>query len=262
MDLWTTWGWAAAATLGFATMMWVASVIRTDASLVDRAWGVFFVIIAWTAHLVAPGGTRSLLVAVLVTTWGLRLSIHLTWRNWGEGEDPRYTAMRERADGNFVLRSLVRVFWLQGGLASVIAVPLVAVAVWPSALTWLDWVAVVVWGVGLCFEAVGDWQLSRFLADPSNHGKVMDQGLWAYTRHPNYFGDTVVWTAHGLFAIAAGAWWAVIGPILMGLLIVKVSGVALTEKNMAEEGSRREGHDEYVATTNAFFPVPRKAATS
>lgn len=258
MDFLTTWGWAALATIGFATVMWVGSVVRTDASLVDRVWGVFFIVMAWTAHLVVAGGNRSLLVAVLVTIWGLRLSIFLTWRNWGKGEDPRYVAMRERSSGNFTLRSLVRVFWLQGVLASIIGIPLVAVAVWPSELFWLDWIGVALWAVGLYFEAVGDWQLTQFLADSANRGKVMDRGLWAYTRHPNYFGDTVVWTGFGVFAIAAGAWWAIIGSIAMGLLIVNVSGVAITDKRMSDEGSKREGYDEYVATTNVFFPGPGK----
>ncbi len=260
MDFLPTWGVAFGATLVFATVMWVASYVRTDVSLVDRVWGVFFIIIAWTSYLVGHPSTRSLLVAVLVTVWGLRLSIYLTWRNWGDGEDPRYVAMRERSDGNFAVRSLVRVFWLQATLATLIGLPLVAVATFPGSPIWLDWIAVVVWAVGLYFEAVGDWQLSRFLADEANRGTVMDRGLWAYTRHPNYFGDTVVWVAYGLFAVAAGAWWAILGSILMGVLIVKVSGVAITEDRMGSSGSKRAGYDEYVARTNAFFPGPRKAA--
>ena len=260
MDFLPAWGVAFAATLAFATVMWVASVIRTDASLVDRVWGVFFIVIAWTANLVGDPSTRSLLVAILVTIWGLRLSIYLTWRNWGAGEDPRYVAMRERSDGNFAVRSLFRVYWLQGVLATLIGIPLVAVATLPGDLGWLDWVAVAVWAVGLYFEAVGDWQLTRFLADDANRGTVMDQGLWRWTRHPNYFGDTVVWVSYGLFSVAAGAWWGLIGSVLMGLLIVKVSGVAITDDRMGSEGSKRAGYDECVARTNAFFPGPRKAA--
>lgn len=260
MEFWTTWAWSLVATIGFATIVWIASVVRRDASLVDRVWGMFFVVQAWVALAVADGSDRSLLLGVLVTIWGVRLSAYLTWRNWGAGEDPRYVAMRERSSGNFALLSLFRVYWLQGLLATVIGIPLVAVATRPGDLGLLDGVVVLVWAVGLTFEAVGDWQLSRFLADPSNRGRVMDQGLWRYTRHPNYFGDTVVWTAYGLFALAAGAWWAIIGPILMGLLIVKVSGVAITDERMGSSGSKREGYDDYVARTNAFFPGPRKAA--
>lgn len=259
---WTTWGWSLAATVGFATLVWIASVVRSDASLVDRVWGMFFVVQAWVVAFVGADalGDRALLVAVLVTIWGGRLSGYLTWRNWGEGEDQRYVAMRERSSGNFAVLSLFRVFWLQAVLATVIGVPLVAIATRDGSLGWLDAVATVVWAVGLYFEAVGDWQLSRFLADPSNRGHVMDRGLWSYTRHPNYFGDTVVWAAYGLFAIAAGAWWAFVGPILMWVLIVKVSGVALTDERMGSSGSKREGYDEYVARTNVFFPGPRKAS--
>lgn len=259
MGFWASWGWSLAATVGFATLVWIASVVRTDASLVDRVWGMFFVVQAWVLVAVGEAGRdpRALLAAGLVTIWGVRLSGYLTWRNWGDGEDPRYVDMRERSSGNFALRSLVRVFWLQATLATLIGVPLVAVATRDGTLGLLDGVAVVVWAVGLYFEAVGDWQLSRFLADESNRGHVMDQGLWAYTRHPNYFGDTVVWAGYGLLAVAAGAWWAMAGPVLMWLLIVKVSGVAMTDDRMGSSDSKREGYDEYVARTNQFFPGPR-----
>lgn len=262
MGFWATWGVSLGATVVFATLVWIASLVRTDASLVDRVWGLFFVVQAWTVHLVGQPSGRSLLVAVLATVWGARLSGYLTWRNWGEGEDPRYVDMRERSPGNFAIRSLFRVFWLQAVLATVIGIPLVAVATRAGDLGLLDLVAAVVWAIGLYFEAVGDWQLTRFLADPSNRGHVMDQGLWAYTRHPNYFGDTVVWTAYGLFAVAAGAWWGLVGPVLMGVLIVRVSGVALTDKRMTSSDSKREGYDEYVARTNAFVPGPRTPARS
>ncbi len=261
MGFWTTWLVSLGATVAFATLVWIASVVRHDASLVDRIWGMFFVVQAWVVYLVGgEPSPRSLLVAVLVTVWGVRLSAFLTWRNWGDGEDPRYQDMRARSSGNFAIRSLFRVFWLQAVLATVIGVPLVAVATRAGELGLLDAVAVVVWAIGLFFEAVGDWQLSRFLADPDNRGHVMDQGLWAYTRHPNYFGDTVVWASYGLFAIAAGAWWAVIGPILMGVLIVRVSGVALTDERMGSSDSKREGYDEYVARTNVFVPGPRSSS--
>jgi steroid 5-alpha reductase family enzyme len=168
--------------------------------------------------------------------------------------------MRAKRPDTFAVRSLVTVFLLQGLLAWIISLPLLAAVLRgsPEGLTWLDGLGVVVWLVGFVFEAGGDWQLSRFLADPANRGKVMDRGLWRYTRHPNYFGDTTVWWGYFLFALATGAWWAAIGSIVMTLFIVKVSGVALTERNMAKGGSKREGYDEYVARTNAFFPGPPK----
>lgn len=259
MATWQVWIGGLLAVQVLMTAVWVGSVLRRDVSLVDRVWGLAFVVAAWTyAVLAAVWTPRTWLTLVLVTVWGLRLSGYITWRNWGEGEDKRYVAMRERRD-DFAVSSLWRVFWLQGGLAWVISVPLLAASSRgaPDRLVWLDVLAVVVWLVGFVYEAGGDWQLQRFLADPSNRGKVMDRGLWKHTRHPNYFGDTVVWISYGLLALAVGAWWALIGPALMGYLIVKVSGVALTDEGMASGGSTREGYDEYVRRTNAFVPGPR-----
>jgi len=125
-------------------------------------------------------------------------------------------------------------------------------------LGWLDLLGVLVWTVGFVFESVGDQQLARFLADPTNRGRVMDRGLWRYTRHPNYFGDTMVWWGYLLIALAVGAWWAVVGTVLMTYLIVNVSGLALTERRMGRPGSTREGYDEYIRRTNAFIPGPRR----
>ena len=260
MALWQVWltGLGTAAALMVA--VWVGSVVRTDASLVDRVWGLAFVVLAWT-YAVVDGvwDARTVLTLVLVSVWGLRLSVFITWRNWGHGEDARYAAMRARRPGTFTGRSLVTVFLLQAVLAWLVSVPLLAaVAVDGGALGPLDVLGVVVWTVGFVFEAGGDWQLSRFLADPANRGRVMDRGLWRYTRHPNYFGDTVVWWAFLLLALAVGGWWGAAGTLLMTFLIVRVSGVALTERRMGRTGSRREGHDEYVRRTNAFFPGPRR----
>jgi len=245
--------------LGSVTVLmvacWVASLTQRDASLVDRVWGLAFVVAAWSYAVAADvWTTRTWLILALVTIWGLRLSTYITWRNWGEGEDKRYARMRAKRPDSFALRSLVTIFLLQGVLAWVISVPLLAAAALgePVGLTWLDGVGVVLWLVGFVFEAGGDWQLSRFLGDPANRGKVMDRGLWRYTRHPNYFGDTVVWWSYLAFALAVGAWWAVIGPVVMTFLIVKVSGVALTDRAMGS--SSRAGYDEYVRRTNAFFP--------
>jgi steroid 5-alpha reductase family enzyme len=237
--------------------VWVVSLVRRDASLVDRVWGLAFVVLAATYAVLGDGaGPRTMLLLALVSVWGLRLSGYITWRNWGDGEDKRYRAMRRRAGGSFAARSLVTVFWLQAVLAWLISLPLLAAttAREPAGLGWLDYLGVAVWLVGFLFEAVGDAQLQRFLADPANRGKVMDRGLWRYTRHPNYFGDTTLWWGYFLIALATGAWWAALGSALMTLFIVKVSGVALTERNMGE--SSREGHAEYVRRTNAFFPGP------
>jgi steroid 5-alpha reductase family enzyme len=251
--------------LGTITLLvvatWVVSLVRRDASIVDRVWGLTFVVAAWTyAHYADPPTPRTWLVLALVTVWGLRLSGYITWRNWGDGEDKRYRAMRENNPDTFAVRSLVTVFLLQAMLAWVISLPLLAATLYgaPDGLTWLDGLGTLVWVVGFVFEAGGDWQLSRFLADPANRGKVNDRGLWRYTRHPNYFGDTTVWWGYFLLALATGAWWTVVGSIVMTLFIVKISGVALTERNMGTGGSKREGYDEYVRRTNAFLPGPPK----
>jgi steroid 5-alpha reductase family enzyme len=259
MATWQVWLSGLGTVAAMMVAVWVASVVRRDASIVDRVWGLAFVVAAWTYAVVADVWTpRTWLVLALVTVWGLRLSIYITARNWGDGEDKRYQQMREKRPSTFPVRSLVTIFLLQGVLAWVISLPLLAATAYdaPDGLVWLDLVAVVVWIVGFVFEAGGDWQLSRFLADPDNRGKVNDRGLWRYTRHPNYFGDTVVWWSYGIAALATGAWWTLLGPVLMTFLIVKVSGVAMTEKGMS--GSSREGYEEYVARTNAFIPGPRK----
>lgn len=250
------WALGAAAVMTLMTLTWVASYVRTDVSLVDRVWGLAFVVGAVVWALLGDGSPdRRLLLTVLVTVWGLRLSLYLTWRNWGEGEDARYVAMRERTE-NFAVVSLLRVFWLQGALVLVVGSTLYFPMVRDGGLGVLDGVGVAVWAVGLFFEAVGDAQLARFLADPENRGKVMDRGLWRYTRHPNYFGDTVVWAGYALLSVASGAWWGIAGAVVMGVLIVRISGVALTERRMGQGDSTREGYEEYVRRTNAFVPGP------
>jgi steroid 5-alpha reductase family enzyme len=254
---WQIWLTGLGAIWVMMVVTWVVSLVRKDASLVDRVWGLAFVVGAWTYAIVADTWVaRTWLILVLVTIWGLRLSIYITWRNWGDGEDKRYQAMRRRNPDSFAVRSLVTIFLLQGVLAWFISLPLLAATVYdlPAGLIWLDYLGIAVWVVGFVFEAGGDWQLSRFLADPDNRGKVMDQGLWRYTRHPNYFGDTTVWWSLFLIALATGAWWTFVGSLAMTFFIVKVSGVALTDKNMGKGSSKREGYDEYVRRTNAFVP--------
>ncbi len=260
MALWQIWLVGLGTGAALMVVTWIASVVQKDASLVDRVWGLAFVVLAWTYAAAAGVWTpRAWLALALVTVWGVRLSVFITWRNWGHGEDARYAAMRAKRPDSFTNRSLVTVFLLQAVLAWLISVPLLAAtALDGGALGVLDVLAVAVWTVGFVFEAGGDAQLARFLADPANRGKVMDRGLWAYTRHPNYFGDTVVWWSYLLLALAVGAWWGAFGTVMMTLLIVKVSGVALTERRMGRPGKAREGYDEYVRRTNAFIPGPRR----
>jgi steroid 5-alpha reductase family enzyme len=194
---------------------------------------------------------RAILVDSLLVIWALRLSIYITWRNWGNGEDPRYQAIRARNQPNFAFKSLYLVFILQALLAWIISLPLLGSLSSERPLGPIDALGTLLWLVGFVFEAGGDWQLSRFTADPGNKGRVMDLGFWRYTRHPNYFGDFCVWWGLYLIAVSAGAWWSFIGPLLMSVLLMRVSGVTLLERNI---GKRRPGYADYARRTAAFFP--------
>jgi steroid 5-alpha reductase family enzyme len=243
---------AAAAIAVLMLSVWVVSVIVRDASIVDLVWGAGFVMVAWVTVWRRGGpDPRALLVAALTTLWGLRLSGYLTWRNLGKGEDFRYQAMRRRHGDRFALVSLGTVFGLQGLLMWLVSLPVQAAS--GSPLTVLDWIGVAVWLVGISFETIGDVQLAGFKADPANAGKVLDTGLWRYTRHPNYFGDFLVWWGLYVVAAAGGAWWTVIGPLVMSALLIRYSGAGLLEKTI---GTRRPGYEEYTKRTNAFFPGP------
>ena len=235
---------------------WVVSVIVNDASIVDIIWGLGFVVATWAAFIAAGETTdRGLLVASLVSIWGLRLSGYLAWRNIGKGEDKRYQQMRKKNPDSFWIISLFKVFGLQAILMWVVSIPAVVVQTSSSELYWLDYVGVALWLVGLFFETVGDIQLARFKARPDSKGQVMDQGLWRYTRHPNYFGDFCVWWGIYIVAAAGGAWWTVFSPIVMSALLMRYSGAGLLEKTITR---RRPGYEEYIARTNAFFPGPPK----
>lgn len=235
--------------------LWLVSLAVRDASIVDIFWGISFVVVAWVTALVADGATdRRIVFVVLVSVWGLRLSGYLAWRNLGKGEDYRYQAMRERYVPRFWLISLFVVFGLQAALSWVVSLPVQAgqVPADPDGLVPLDYVGIVVWATGLAFESIGDWQLARFKADPANRGAVMDRGLWRYTRHPNYFGDFLVWWGLYLVALATvDAWWTVVGPLVMSVLLIRVSGAALLERSLRK---RRPGYEGYVRRTSAFFP--------
>jgi steroid 5-alpha reductase family enzyme len=246
--------------LGSMTLLWLLSLALKDSSIVDIFWGTGFVVATWAAFLLTPEGfaARKALLSALVTIWGLRLSLHLLVRNWGKGEDFRYQAWRKEAGHTWWWRSFFQVFLLQGVILWIVAAPLLAgqISAWPDHLTWLDYLAVAVWAVGFFFEAVGDWQLARFKANPANKGKVLDSGVWRYTRHPNYFGDATQWWAYYLIAAAGGGWWTIFSPILMTALLLRVSGVTLLEKTLKDE---KPGYKEYVETTSEFIPwFPRK----
>ena len=256
------WLLALAVILLAAIAAWVVSVIRRDVSIVDSLWSLL-ILLGLLVYIVASGagGPHTWLVAALVTAWALRLSLHITVRNHGEPEDRRYQAIRRNNEPHFWLKSLYLVFLLQGFLAWVVCLPAVAAvsAQTPSGplASLVAGLGVALWLAGMFFEVVGDWQLGRFRRSRSAEAAVLDTGLWRYTRHPNYFGEALLWWGIYLPALSAGAWWAVAGPLLLTFLLLRVSGVALLEKDI---GERRPAYRDYVRRTNAFFPGPPRAA--
>lgn len=242
------------------TLLWGLSVIIKNVSIVDLFWGMGFVIV--NAFYVFNSGNffpRKILLLVLVTLWGLRLFIYLSWRNIGKGEDFRYQEFRRNYGAErYWWFSYFQVFLLQGVLIMFVSLPLLGAnaKTEASGLNWIDYLGMVVFIIGFIFEAGGDFQLARFKQDPGNKGKVLNSGFWKYTRHPNYFGDSAVWWSFGIFSIAAGSYWTVIGSIIMTLLIIKVSGVALLEKSLNDA---KPQYREYIQKTNSFFPwFPKK----
>jgi steroid 5-alpha reductase family enzyme len=239
-----------------AVLTWVIATLKKDVSIVDSLWSLMFILLAGTYALRTPISLRGELVLLLVSIWGLRLSLYITWRNRGHGEDRRYQAIRRRNQPNFALKSLWIVFLLQALLAWIISLPLLAAINSNTPVGVLDAAGFALWLIGLVFEAGGDWQLARFKANPANQGKVMDRGLWRVTRHPNYFGDFCIWWGFYLLALAGGGWWSFVGPLLMAVLLMRVSGVTLLERDI---GKRRPEYADYVRRTSAFFPRRPKA---
>lgn len=255
--------WSAVGIFAAMTAVWLVSVAVRDASIVDIFWGLGFVGVAAIGFALGDGVSgRKTFIFILIAIWGVRLATYIGIRNHGAGEDPRYVKMRENAGDSFWWSSLFKVFWLQGAIMWIVALPLMAIAAGgsPSFLSVSDVVGLVLWAVGLYFEAVGDWQLRRFKADPANKDKVMDRGLWRYTRHPNYFGDAAMWWGVAVIAIGVPWGWAtLVGPALMTFFLMKVSGVALLEKSLQ---NTKPQYADYVRRTSAFLPRPPKPKES
>jgi steroid 5-alpha reductase family enzyme len=242
-------------------LTWIVSVVVKNASIVDVVWGLGFVLVAWTVRWRVEGlHARQWLLVGMTTVWGLRLAGYLFWRNHGKGEDYRYKAMRRHWGPRFPIISLATVFGLQGVLMFLVSLPVqLGQARRSPDLGVLAVLGVVVWLVGLGFEVVGDAQLARFKADPANAGTVMDQGLWRYTRHPNYFGDACVWWGIALVAAETGIGAVgLVGAAVMTTLLRRVSGVTLLEKSLVK---RRAGYTEYVERTSPFIPRPPRRAS-
>lgn len=252
---------AAALTLiAIAVVLWLASLILRDASIVDLFWGPIIALATAVAFAASSGsGLRKLVVLSLVVVWAARLSVYLAHRNLGHGEDRRYVAFRERFGDRFWLISLGYVFLFQAAVAWVVALPLLAVMAQAGnpGWGWLDGLGLALFFFGLTYETVADLQLARFKRGARDETAVLDSGLWRYCRHPNYFGEFVLWWGLGLFGLAADAWWSVVGPALLTFLLLRVSGVAMLERTI---GNRRPAYDDYRRRTNAFIPGRPRAA--
>ena len=246
--------------VGLMSLLWIISVIIRNVSIVDIFWGFGFVL-ANGFYFISTEGflTRKIILLIMVSVWGLRLSGYLAWRNIGKGEDYRYQQFRSKYGGKrYWWISFFQTFLLQGVLMWLISAPLLGAQYYgpEKNLGILDYAGFFIWITGIIFEAGGDFQLARFKADPSNKGKVLSSGLWHYTRHPNYFGDSAVWWGYGLICLAAGSIIPVLGSLLMTALIIKVSGVALLEQNLKE---KKPEYRDYIQRTSAFFPwFPKK----
>lgn len=254
MNPWWQAGCVSSGLLFGFSLLWLLSLWLEDVSIVDIAWGPAFIVVAAIGAVV--GGLshpRAPLVLGLVFVWGLRLATYLFVRNRGRPEDYRYGGMRKKHGRRFWWVSFFTVFLLQAALVLLISLPLQTIF-WtgaPPPLGLVDALALLLVGTGLFFETVADLELARYRRDPANQGRVMDRGLWRYSRHPNYFGDALVWWGFGLFGLASGHPVGLVGPLLMTFLLLRVSGVALLEATIAE---RRPEYASYVARTSAFFP--------
>jgi steroid 5-alpha reductase family enzyme len=246
--------------LAIMAFLWIISIIIKNVSIVDIFWGTGFVITCGYYFLMTQNyGIRNFILISMVTIWGLRLSAFIGWRNKGKGEDFRYREFRKKyGENRYWWISFFQTFLLQGLLMWLISAPLLGAQFsgQGESIGTLDYIGIIVWTIGIIFEAGGDFQLARFRSDPANKGKVLNTGFWKYTRHPNYFGDTAVWWGYGIICISAGSYFPALGSLLMTALIIKVSGVALLEKSLSVQ---KPQYKEYIEKTSPFLPwFPKK----
>lgn len=247
--------------IGLMVVLWAVSLAMNDSSIADIYWGTGFIIAAWFTYFNSEGfEPRRQLLLALVTIWGLRLSGYLLWRNWGK-EDPRYANMRQHVEakgGNYAIHTLKWVYLIQGFFMWVTALVLIfGISLdAPASLGVIAYAGVALWMIGMFFEVVGDAQLTGFRADPNNKGKIMDKGLWSWTRHPNYFGEACIWFGFLLIASENPAGLVtVVSPAIMLYALMGPTGKALTERRMSKS---RPDFDSYVRRTSGFFPLPPK----
>lgn len=240
---------------GSFVLLWMVSLVLNNAGIVDIFWGPGFIIagVFYLMTLTGDPTPRGLLVIGLTTLWAIRLALHIGTRSLGAPEDFRYRKWREEAGTSFWWISLFKVFLLQAVLLWIVSSPLLLAQLEgpASALTLKDLAGIALFAIGLAFEAVADRQLVRFKRDPSNRGRILRTGLWAHSRHPNYFGEAVLWWGLGLLALPTGGWLAIVGPIMITFLLMKVSGVTMLDAALVD---RRPGYADYIRSTPAFFP--------
>lgn len=251
---------AAVIILVLVALLWIWSIFIKNVSIVDIFWGVGFTVVnAFYVFMSGELNARKILILTLVSIWGLRLAIYLAIRNIGKGEDFRYQEFRKNfGPKRYWWFSFFQTFLLQGTLIMIVSLPLLGINSSESngTLKLLDYIGILVWLIGFTFEAGGDFQLAHFKRNFENKDKVLNTGFWKYTRHPNYFGDCAVWWAYGIFSLAAGSYWHIIGSIIMTLLIIKISGVSLLEKTLKETKPK---YKDYIQKTSSFFPwLPKK----
>ena len=238
------------------TLVWLLSLKLKNTSIVDIFWGLGFVLVNWILFFVSSDQfiLRIWIFNILVTIWGLRLSIHIFLRNKGKAEDFRYAAWRKQYGQKWWWFSYLQTFLVQGVLLFLISAPIVHIqsAQQGTQIGFLEILGIVIWAIGFFFEAFGDYQLEIFKRNPDNKGKLLNTGVWRFTRHPNYFGDAAQWW--GFFLITIGTNLGILtifSPIIMTYLLVNVSGVAMLEKSLIE---KKSGYKEYMRTTNTFIP--------
>jgi steroid 5-alpha reductase family enzyme len=240
---------------GCFVLLWLLSLVLGNAGIVDIFWGPGFVVagVFYLMNVQGEPTLRGLLVVGLAALWAARLALHVGLRNIGAPEDFRYKKWREEAGPAFWWISLPKVFLLQAVLLWIVSSPLLLaqLKVAGSTLTARDLVGIGLFVIGFAIESIADRQLTRFKADPSNHGRILRTGLWSRSRHPNYFGEAVLWWGIGLLAVPTGGWLALVGPALITFLLMKVSGVAMLDAALVD---RRPGYADYIRSTPAFFP--------
>jgi steroid 5-alpha reductase family enzyme len=255
-QFWLTLPLSAAAITFVALATYVASRIVGRHNVIDVAWGLFFAATAAVLFVASAGfgdDLRRWLLLLMPVVWGLRLAQHVARRSRGKGEDPRYEALLSKAPGNPDLYALGMIYLLQAILAFIISAPIQVGVFEAGSVGIIGWIGVSVWFIGVAFETVGDYQLQVFRRDPANKGRVLDRGLWRYSRHPNYFGDVCVWW--GIFLVTAERWPGVLtifAPVLMTLLLTRGSGARILERHL----NSREGWTDYAARTSGFLPLP------